>query len=85
MDDLKKRLERLEQRVDRGLAHTEPVIATQREIIEKAFDQVRLALMEQEAAYRVQGVETRESISELTQIVLAMEKRLTDLENPPAA
>ena len=84
-DDLKLRLERLERRVERQHAHTERVLATQREIVEKAFDQVRLAMLEQEAALRSEGTETRETLQELTQIVLALSQRVDDLEDPPAA
>jgi len=85
MDDLRKRLERLEHRLERGQKHTERVLATQREIVEKAFDQVRLAMLEQDAAMRAQAIETRESLQELTQIVLSLEKRISDQQGPPAA
>ncbi|MBX3167523.1 MAG: hypothetical protein KF760_08920, partial [Candidatus Eremiobacteraeota bacterium] len=62
MDDLRKRLERLEHRLERNQKHTELVLSTQREVVEKAFDQVRLAMFEQEAILRAHSAETREAL-----------------------
>lgn len=59
MEDLRKRLSNLEARFERTQRHTELVFSTQRERIDKAFDQVRLAMLEQEATLKAQGREAR--------------------------
>jgi hypothetical protein len=85
MDDFRKRLERLEARVDREQRHTELVFSTQRQIIEKSFDQIRLAMLEQEATLRTQGAAARGNFEELGQMLAILEQRVSSLENPPAA
>ena len=47
--DFGERLKRLDARVERDDRHLETVMATQREIVQKAFDQVNLALLERPA------------------------------------
>jgi len=100
MDDMDfdKRLKRLEQRMERSHQHLERVLLTQRENVEKGFDQVKIALLEQELALRKYGSETRESMTDLTDTVRDLrsssvtttaeiddiKKRLDRLENPPA-
>ncbi len=42
-------------------------------------------MLEQEAALRAQGAESKESLHELAQIVLDLERRLSELQTPPAA
>ncbi len=85
MHDLRKRLERLEARFERSLNHTDLVFSTQREIIDKAFDQVRLALMEQGASLRALGAATKDGFEEFRHVLDDLERRVGSLEEPPAA
>lgn len=91
-----ERLKRLEERVERDYNHLERVIAPQREIVEKAFDQVNLALLEQQIGLKAFADNTRESLRELIELmqtqqehhdreIQAIKQRLDRLENPPAA
>lgn len=91
---VEERLDNLEHRVQRGHNHLVNVMATQREIIQKAFDQINLALIEQEMAVRGQfqdvnaGLgELRESLQDLLEEVADHEARLKRLEegDQPAA
>ena len=70
----------------------ESVMATQREIVQKAFDQVNLALLEQQMTFHSFAENTKENLRQLAQEFLttdaeidAIKKRLDQLENPPAA
>ncbi|MGE0495190.1 MAG: hypothetical protein AB7S38_38650 [Vulcanimicrobiota bacterium] len=91
-----ERLERLEQRVERDDQHLERVIVTQREIVQKAFDQVNLALLEQQIGLKAFADNTRDSLRELIELMKgqraendreleAIKARLDRLESPPAA
>ncbi|GMU55017.1 MAG: hypothetical protein AMXMBFR33_41630 [Candidatus Xenobia bacterium] len=81
MEEFRKRLERIDARLDRNQRHTELVLTSQRQIMENGFDQVRLAFLEQEATIRAHAAETKDTVQELTQLVAGLEQ----LENPPAA
>ncbi|MHB2020286.1 MAG: hypothetical protein ACYCW6_25400 [Candidatus Xenobia bacterium] len=88
--DIEERLKRIEVRLDRDYQHLETVVATQREIVQKAFDQVNLALLEQQMAFRTYAESTRENLQDLRELVLIahteiseIKKRLDKLEHPP--
>jgi hypothetical protein len=89
---IEERLKRLEARVERDYQHLERVMSTQREIVQKAFDQVNLALLEQQMALKAHSDGVKEALSEVVQLVSGtvaeidhIKERLDKLENPPAA
>ncbi|GMU53709.1 MAG: hypothetical protein AMXMBFR33_28550 [Candidatus Xenobia bacterium] len=51
-EELRRRRERLEQKVDRNYRHLESVILSQRERVDQSFDQARLSIMQVEASLR---------------------------------
>ncbi len=90
--DFEARVRRLETRLERDYRHLENVISTQREIVQKAFDQVSLAMLEQQMAIRVYAESTKEGLGELLEHLTetnselqSIKERLNRLENPPAA
>lgn len=92
MGDMERRLEALEGRVDREFRHTATVMATQREIIQRSFEQVNLALLEQQLAFTRLGERVASAIGEVAQAqreqageIDEIKRRLDRLENPPAA
>ena len=85
-DSWTERLTRLERRVERNQRHLELVVTTQREIVDKAFGQVRLALLEQDAGLRSHGAESADQFKELIELYRDLESRVEHLErNDPAA
>jgi DNA repair exonuclease SbcCD ATPase subunit len=51
-EELRRRLERLEQKVHRNYRHLESVILSQRERVDQSFDQARLSIVQVEASLR---------------------------------
>lgn len=89
---LEKRLARLEQRTRRDHEHLMTVMAVQRGRIEKAFDEVKLALLEQEVAVRQRLTNLEEEFQDLRELVQELgsgmvdhERRLRELERRPPA
>lgn len=97
--DFAQRLQRLEAQVDRGYRHLENVLLTQREVVQTAFAQVNLALLEQHLAIAQHGETTRASLHDLADLhrdtaseieslrqdTEDLKRRVERLENPPAA
>lgn len=90
--DLERRLASLENRVTREFKHLNNVMGTQREIVQKAFDQVNLALLEQQMTVSSAGERVVADLREFASVQVAqaaeieeIKRRLDRLENPPAA
>lgn len=97
--DLERRLQKLESDLERGYRHLEHVLVSQRGIVQKAFDQVNLALLEQQVAIAHHGESTRSGLLELADLYRGtsgeldllrreteeLRRRVERLENPPAA
>ena len=79
-DSWEARLDRLESRVERQHRHLELVLTTQRERVDRAFDGVRLAILEQEAAWRSHVGQSREQFAELVTLHRELGSRVAKLE-----
>lgn len=95
---IEARLDSVERKVERNHQHVLTVMATQREIIQKAFSDVNVALLTQEVAFNSQFTALREGLSEVKASVIELgqatvdavaelDDRVTRLEQgrPPAA
>lgn len=84
---------RIQERLERSHQHVIAALGTQRGRVEKAFDEVKLAMLEQELALKghLQDVrsevrELSESVGDLVRVVAQHEERLQRLEGrDPAA
>lgn len=92
MGDLERHVEALEGRVDREFRHAAMVMATQRGIIRRSFEQVNLAFLEQQLAFTRLGERVASALGEVAQAqreqageIAEIKRRLDRLENPPAA
>lgn len=89
---IEERLGRVETRLERSHQHVITAMATQRERVEKAFDEVKLATLEQELALKSHLQDVRNEVRELgdvvgdlARVVALHEERLQKLEGPGAA
>lgn len=90
---LEERVRKLEQRLEREMGHFNTVLATQRETITRALQDVQVTLIEQEVTVRSQMLGFQTIVHEVLELVLEqeawrkeVESRLDGLEGkPPAA
>ncbi len=91
---IEERLERVETRLERSHQHVIGALGIQRERVERAFDEVKLAMLEQELALkshlndmRTEVRELGEILGDVTRMLGQHEERLARLERdrPPAA
>jgi len=84
MDKILQRLDTLEVRSKRDHRHLLDVIGSQRERFEKAFDEMKLAWLEQELALRQYAQQSRQDSEDLRDTVRelaeSVDQRLTRLE-----
>lgn len=91
MDQIFRRLDHLEFRSKRNHEHLLTVIGGQRERFDRAFDEMKLAWLQQEVAIRSYAHESREQTRELRdtmeELACHVDQRLTRLkpDPPPAA
>lgn len=100
LETLARRQEAADERMKRSFGHLMNVMASQRERIDKAFDEVKLALLEQEVVLCNYGQEAldglrelrgdlelvRQNLEETVGVLADHEARLRKLEGePPAA
>lgn len=85
MDDMEldKRLKRIEQRMDRDYKHLERVILTNRDVVQKAFDQMHVALLEHQLSLTRDVGELGGLMRSTNARLDAFEKRLDRLETRP--
>ncbi|MHB2019964.1 MAG: hypothetical protein ACYCW6_23740 [Candidatus Xenobia bacterium] len=89
MERLEQRLNELESKMERNNRHLLDVMATHRETVEKALQQVQVALLEQHMTIRSHILSNEETFKDMmveVKTTLAdFDKRLNRLEKPPAA